>query len=335
MALPYEQGTVPNPPPAPAPSPRPNPAPAAQPQDPAQAAGYTGERKDESTVGEKDWDPGWERRVGQMVKSGALTQEEASQKNLWDPKHRAYINQKMKQWQASKKKKPASGTSSGSGETSPATPPTGGTETMPQGSPPKGTPPPPNEWPQGPPGGAPGGWLPNRNPMPWGGGGRVNWGQGPGQSQGYPGAPGAGYPGAPNYPQPGQNFPIPGMPGGPVQTIPGRQGYPGYPGYPPPGRGYPGRPGFPPGGINQPWPGPGGQAPGRPPTGPPNVFDPYGSGGAFEGQQRPGPGGFQNLNEAIQQQPWQQYPTWAPQQQQQGPYGQYPPQMMHDAMVRR
>lgn len=174
-------------------------------QDPAVAAGYTGQRKDESTVGNKDWDPGWAER---LRKSGQFSEEDLSEKNLWDPQHRAYLNKKLKAWQQSQKKQGGGGAGGGA---EPAPPPM--SEPEPAPGPERGgerNQPPPGEWPPRYPGPTPpgwpgGGWLPNQVQMPWGGGGRSGWGQGP--------QTGAGYPGAPSYPGQGQSYPVPGYPG--------------------------------------------------------------------------------------------------------------------------
>ena len=73
--------------------------------DPAKAAGFAGERKDESTFGgdsyQKDWDPGWEKR---LKKSGLFKDKDLTEGALYDPQHRAWLNKQMR-----KNKKNATG----------------------------------------------------------------------------------------------------------------------------------------------------------------------------------------------------------------------------------
>ena len=220
-------------PPAGGAAPQPPPQTPAAPAAPAAPQGYQGERRDDSSVGEKDWDPNWEKRVHKKLPG--------EKGDLNDPKYRDYLNRKLKKMRkgGGQPKPVPGGTEPGDGSGVPTggvdPPPTGGVDPPPTG----GVDPPPTG------GGGPvnpvGGWMPNQAALPWGGGGRVNWGQGPAPSQGYPGG-GAGYPGAPNYPVPGQSSPLPGYPGGPVSTNPGQPNPStagGYPDMPPAGHGYP------------------------------------------------------------------------------------------------
>ena len=204
-------------PPAGGAAPQPPPQTPAAPAAPAAPQGYQGERRDDSSVGEKDWDPNWEKRVHKKLPG--------EKGDLNDPKYRDYLNRKLKKMRkgGGQPKPVPGGTEPGDGSGVP----TGGVDPPPTGG--------------GGPGNPVGGWLPNQAALPWGGGGRVNWGQGPAPSQGYPGG-GAGYPGAPNYPVPGQSSPLPGYPGGPVSTNPGQPNPStagGYPDMPPAGHGYP------------------------------------------------------------------------------------------------
>ncbi|HUT92625.1 MAG TPA: hypothetical protein VMY37_24240 [Thermoguttaceae bacterium] len=250
---------------------------------PSGAAGFTApqpqaQAQPPSTPGASgNWDAAWEKRVRKLLpgETGDLN----------DPEYRNYLNKKLKKLrggQAEKPKplpagtKPTEPTQTGGPDPPPTEPmQTGGPEPLPGGG-------------AGGPVNPEGGWMPNRTPLPWGGGGRENWGQGPAPSQGYPSG-GAGYPNAPNYPGPGQSSPLPGYPGGPVQTNPGEPNPMtpgGYPEMPPAGRGYPRWPG-----------GPGGEDP-YSGSGP---IDPYGSGGPFEGQERgtTGPTGAESRTTAA------------------------------------
>ena len=84
--------------------------------------GYTGERKDESTVGEKDWDPAWERRMNKMFP------EEKG--NMWDPGFRAKLNRMArKKRNANQAAKPPEASSTPTGGVDP--PPTGGVDPPP------------------------------------------------------------------------------------------------------------------------------------------------------------------------------------------------------------
>jgi len=311
-----ERGGRPQPPPGPAPpAPTPPPAGGAQPPAPAAAApqGYQGERRDDSTVGEKDWDPGWEKRVRKMFPD--------EKGDLNDPKYRDYLNKKMR-GERQKAKAPAGGGGEVPPEEAPPEAPPGGTAEEP---PTGGVDPGPGA-PSGPVN-PQGGWMPNRAPLPWGGGGRTNWGQGPAQGQGYPGG-GAGYPGAPNYPLPGQGSPLPGQPGGPVRGTPGQPNPTTFPGPGPPGHGFPRMP-----------PGPGQTGP-FDPRGPGGSLPPRGGGGfprgpeQWPGQRSGATGGFVPPDHPSQQggggqfpqmpPPGRGYPRWPGGPGQQGP-GQWPP----------
>lgn len=72
-------------------------------QDAAAAAGYTGERVDESTYGgagyDKDWDPAWERRMRKLLGDEMVGDAKA----LFDPKHRRWLNKQAKKQRAETK----------------------------------------------------------------------------------------------------------------------------------------------------------------------------------------------------------------------------------------
>jgi hypothetical protein len=95
------------------------------PQSAAEAAGYTGERRDESTYGgegyDKDWDPAWERRMRKLLGDEMV----GNPKALFDPKHRAWLRRQAKKKRAETKTGEAS---TGEEEEEAETPTTGGVD---------------------------------------------------------------------------------------------------------------------------------------------------------------------------------------------------------------
>jgi hypothetical protein len=100
----------------------------------AAAAGYEGERVDESTFGgedyDKDWDPGWVRILrNRLLKNGLISEDDLTDKALFDPKHRSWLNKQLKKYNQSAKSE------EGTGETEEPTeepaPQTGGVDSMP------------------------------------------------------------------------------------------------------------------------------------------------------------------------------------------------------------